>query len=127
MLIYANRSEVFRLGHTSYEGLGLPSAIFESYDQLRRDTAQEFGLQKAQAEGRGGSYRARFCWAKTRQTLCMNCGCMNCSFIRKLESQVSSRFHVDCSGLCQQFSTFQYIVSRERFGLLSSHWPTPLA
>ncbi|CAK8990446.1 unnamed protein product [Durusdinium trenchii] len=34
---------------TGTTGLGLPSAIFESYDQLRRDTAQEFGLQKAQA------------------------------------------------------------------------------
>jgi len=34
---------------TGTTGLGLPSALFESYDQLRRNVAQEFGLQRAQA------------------------------------------------------------------------------
>ncbi|CAL1131462.1 unnamed protein product [Cladocopium goreaui] len=33
---------------TGTTGLGLPSALFESYDQLRRNVAQEFGLQRAQ-------------------------------------------------------------------------------
>jgi hypothetical protein len=33
---------------SAWSGLGLPSALFESYDQLRRNVAQEFGLQRAQ-------------------------------------------------------------------------------
>ena len=34
---------------TGTTGLGLPSKLFESYDRLRREVAQDYGLQRAQA------------------------------------------------------------------------------
>ena len=44
----------FPLWDGPHAGLGLPSALFESYDQLRRNVAQEFGLQRAQVTGIDG-------------------------------------------------------------------------